>query len=205
MKTIAYLIRHGNINCADLVPGRMPGTHLSEDGRKQAADLVGFFDNRGLDAIYCSPLDRAVETAAPLARHKSLQIHIDDSFNEINFGEWTGKKFSELENDFRWKQFHFFRNGTVIPSGELMVEVQSRMIGKLQDLKQRHRGQSFAIFSHNDPIKSVIAFYIGISLDLFLRITIDTGSISVLNFENGNTEVSSVNVLRKYRMYKENV
>ncbi|NLL12422.1 MAG: histidine phosphatase family protein [Fibrobacter sp.] len=203
MNTTVYLIRHGDIECADRIPGRMTGMHLSDHGKKQARNLIEFFKDRDLDAIYSSPMDRAVETASVLAEEKKLQIQICDAFNEIDFGDWTNKRFSELESDFGWKQFHFFRNGTVIPDGELMIEVQSRMISQLQLLKETHEGQSFAVFSHNDPIKSVIAFYSGISLDLFLRITIDTGSVSVLQFDNESCEISKINIIGDFQAYWE--
>ncbi len=203
MKTTMYLVRHGDIDCADRIPGRMQGMHLSSHGKKQARDLIEFFNDRRLDAIYSSPMDRAVETAQALAEEKRLKIQICDAFNEIEFGEWTNRRFTELEVDFRWKQFHFFRNGALIPEGELMVEVQSRMISQLNQLTQKHRDQSFAVFSHNDPIKSVIAFYSGISLDLFLRITIDTGSVSVLKFDNDLCEIRMINITGDFQAYWE--
>ena len=107
MNTTVYLIRHGDIECADRIPGRMTGMHLSDHGKKQARNLIEFFKDRDLDAIYSSPMDRAVETASVLAEEKKLQIQICDAFNEIDFGDWTNKRFSELESDFGWKQFHF--------------------------------------------------------------------------------------------------
>lgn len=193
MKTSVYLIRHGNINCADKVPGRMSGLHLSSRGYEQAIEVVNYFKDQDLSAIYSSPLERVIETAEPIAREKKLAIAVNSSFTEVDFGEWTGKSFSELENDFRWKQFHFFRNGCQIPDGELMIEVQVRMVREIEFLKKKHEGKSFAVFSHNDPIKSVIAFYAGISLDLFLRLSIDTGSISKITFENEFAEINMVN------------
>ncbi len=205
MKTTVYLIRHGDIECADRIPGRMAGMHLSSNGRRQASQLAVFFKNRRLDAIYSSPMERAVETAALLAKEKRLQVQICDAFNEIEFGKWTNREFVALESDFAWKQFHFFRNGAVIPDGELMIEVQSRMIGQLQILKEKHKGQSFAIFSHNDPIKSVIAFYSGISLDLFLRLTIDTGSVSTLQYDNEICNITMINITGDFKAYWERV
>lgn len=103
--------------------------------------------------------------------------------------------FDQLEKDERWKQFHYFRNGCSIPGGELMVDVQTRMIKGIDLIKKQHKDKSVAVFSHNDPIKSVLAFYLGISLDLFLRLTIDTGSISILKFEQDQIMIDAVNVI----------
>jgi broad specificity phosphatase PhoE len=194
------LIRHADTDLPDRVPGRLSGVHLSKSGLIQAALLAQRLKDVKIDGIYCSPLERTLETAAPLAETKGLVIIPDDHFIEIDFGEWTKKSFDELENEFGWKQFHFFRNGCVIPGGELMVEIQSRMIAGIQKICSRHPGETIAVFSHNDPIKSVIAYYLGVSLDLFLRIEISTTSVSVISiYENGavvrginlKTEVSS--------------
>jgi len=197
--TSILLIRHADTSLPDRVPGRSSGVHLSKSGLDQAELLAQRLKDVNIDGIYCSPLERTLETAEPLAETKGLVIIPDDHFIEIDFKEWTRKSFGELENEFGWKQFHFFRNGCVIPGGELMVEVQSRMIAGIQKICSRHPGETIAVFSHNDPIKSVIAYYLGVSLDLFLRIEISTSSVSIISiYENGAvvrginlTEISS--------------
>lgn len=194
METTFLLIRHGNIEMPDRVPGRLPGLYLSPHGSRQALDIVHALENIRIDAIYSSPLDRTIETALPLAHDRGLTIISEDAFLEVDDGEWTGKRFDVLDNDPSWKQFHTFRNGCIIPGGELMVEVQSRMVGKLMELQEKHPGQVVAVFSHNDPIKSALAFFLGISLDLFLRIKIDTGSISVIVVSPNSAFVKGVNI-----------
>lgn len=194
METTFLLIRHGNIEMPDCVPGRLPGKYLSPHGSVQALDIVRILGHIRIDAIYSSPLDRTIETALPLAHDRGLTILSEDAFLEVDDGEWTGKRFDVLENDPRWKQFHTFRNGCIIPGGELMVEVQSRMVGKLMELQEKHPGQVVAIFSHNDPIKSVLAFFLGVSLDLFLRIRIDTGSISIIVVSPNSAFVKGINI-----------
>ncbi|HEX2958938.1 MAG TPA: histidine phosphatase family protein [Chitinispirillaceae bacterium] len=194
MDTTFLLIRHGDIEMADRVPGRLPGVYLSAHGSEQALDIVSILEGITINAIYSSPLDRTIETALPLASVRGLSIIPEDAFTEVDDGEWTGMRFDELENDPRWRQFHTFRNGCIIPGGELMIEVQSRMVGKLMDLQEIHPGKTVAIFSHNDPIKSALAFFLGVSLDLFLRIRIDTGSTSVLVVSPNSTCVKGVNL-----------
>jgi probable phosphoglycerate mutase len=200
METTFLLIRHGNIEMPDRVPGRLPGLYLSPHGSQQALDIVHILENIRIDAIYSSPLDRTIETALPLAHDRGLTIISEDAFIEVDDGEWTGKRFDVLENDPRWKQFHTFRNGCIIPGGELMIEVQSRMVGKLMELQEKHQGQVVAVFSHNDPIKSVLAFFLGISLDLFLRVKIDTGSISVVVVSPNSAFVKGINVTSSLQM-----
>lgn len=194
METTFLLIRHGNIDLANRVPGRLPGLHLSKHGRAQALRIAELLKSTPIAAIYSSPLDRTMETAMPLAQQLHLEIIRRESLIEIDFGAWTGKSFEELEHDFGWKQFHFFRNGCIIPDGELMVQVQSRMMAEIRRLHMAHSGQVVAIFSHNDPIKSVLAYFLGISLDLFLRISVDTGSISIVSVYEKYALVRGTNI-----------
>ncbi|MFP4013946.1 MAG: histidine phosphatase family protein [Chitinispirillaceae bacterium] len=193
MTTTFLLIRHGNIDMADRIPGRLEGVHLSADGRRQACGIVDFLEGIPLHAIYSSPLERAIETATPLARDRGIDIELRDSFAEIDFGEWTGKSFGELESDFGWKQFHFYRNGCVIPKGELMVQVQTRMVSEMERLCGDHSEQVVAVVSHHDPIKSVLAYYLGVSLDSFLHITVSTGSVSALKISETDSHVKFIN------------
>jgi probable phosphoglycerate mutase len=177
--TTFYLIRHGNIDYNLRVPGRQRGLFLSEDGRNQAHSLIERFSAIHIDAIYSSPLERAVETAQPLSEKRRVPVEVRDELNEIDFGMWTGLSFDELELDPRWKQFHLFRNGCSVPEGEKMIEVQLRMIKVVNEICDLLPEQNVLIFSHNDPIKAIISYYCGISLDQFLRVSISTGTSNI--------------------------
>ncbi|NLE00077.1 MAG: histidine phosphatase family protein [Fibrobacter sp.] len=194
MGTTLYLIRHGSIDYKDRVPGWLQGISLSDYGRVQARWIADYLRNSDIVAIYSSPLERAVQTAAPLAAQCQLSVNIIPDLTEIDFGEWQGRSFDELESHVQWKQFHSFRNGTLIPDGELMVEVQRRMVCCVEKICKEHAGQAVALVSHNDPIKSLLAFYAGVSLDLFHRIAVDTGSVSELSIENNQYLIKKVNI-----------
>lgn len=187
--TTFYLIRHGNIDYNLRVPGRQKGLSLSENGRNQAHSLIERFSAIQIDAIYSSPLQRAVETAQPLSENKRVPIVVRDELNEIDFGMWTGLTFDELESDLRWKQFHLYRNKCSIPEGEWMIEVQLRMIKVVNEMCDLFPEQNILIFSHNDPIKAVIAYYCGISLDQFLRVSISTGSVSAIYLNKNEVKI----------------
>lgn len=182
--TILYIVRHGNIDYNLRIPGRQKGLSLSVDGRNQALSLIKRFSTVRISAIYSSPLERAVETAMPLSDNKGISIQIMDGLNEIDFGSWSANSFSDLEDNILWKQFHMYRNGVQIPGGETMINVQQRMITAVDEICGLWPDQSVCIFSHNDPIKSIIAYYCGISLDQFLRVSIGTGSVSAVSCKN---------------------
>ena len=115
--TTFFLIRHAA--CGGLgqkLWGRTPGICLNEKGEVQAQRLAERFQNIKLDAIYSSPLERALQTATVIAESMKLDVKTCDAANEINFGEWTGKTFDELSRDERWRHFNNRRSMTMIPS-----------------------------------------------------------------------------------------
>lgn len=188
------LIRHATTNAVGKsLSGRLPGIDLNDAGRAQAQLLAERMRNLPVAAIYSSPLERAVQTAAPIAAALDLTCNIAEDFVEIDFGKWTNKQFTELENDADFQRFNTFRSGTRIPGGETMQEAQSRMLRGLEKLASDHPEETVAVISHSDVIKSAIAYYAGIHLDMFQRIEISPASISVLEIYNDFARILSLN------------
>ncbi len=179
--TTFLLIRHA---VPDLAPntlaGRMPGIHLSSQGEQQALRLAGRLACLPIDAVYSSPLERALLTAEPLAEHVHCEVQCCDSFADIEYGEWSGKHFDELNGDARWRNWNEFRSGAPLPGGGMMLEVQVRAVLALEELRRRHADKVVAVVSHGDVIKALIAHYLGIPLDLLQRVEISPASFSVL-------------------------
>src|SRR5436309_3460031 len=78
------------------IAGRLPGVHLSSLGREQANELPNRLPVLPIDSIYCSPLERACETAEPLAARLEIKVEIAEEFNEVNMGDWTNRSLEEL-------------------------------------------------------------------------------------------------------------
>jgi probable phosphomutase (TIGR03848 family) len=181
MSTTFLLIRHATNETVDVrIAGRTPGVHLNDEGRRQTEALAHRLDDVQLDAIYSSPLERAFETAEPIAQRHGLGITRLETLNEVDFGEWTWKRLDELIADELWHQFNTFRSGMRIPGGETIVEVQARMVVELLNLCEKHPGETLAIVGHGDPIRAVISFYLGNPLDFMLRFVIDPTSVSIV-------------------------
>ena len=180
------LIRHATTDAVGKrLSGRMPGVHLNEEGRKQAGHLASAVIGLPLAGIYSSPLERALETAEPMAKLLKLKTVASDSFLEIDFGQWTNCSFEQLQNDQAFQRFNSFRSATRIPGGESMLEAQARIITGLQKLHGKHQEETVAVISHSDLIKAAISYYAGIHLDMFQRIEISPASVSILDiFEN---------------------
>ncbi|MFO0753153.1 MAG: histidine phosphatase family protein [Thermodesulfovibrionales bacterium] len=177
--TIFLLIRHGTTDSLGrTLAGWQPGVHLNGQGRREAEELAERLAAFSPAALYCSPLDRALETAAPLASRWGIPVQVCEGVGEIRFGEWTGVDFPALSAFPAWKRFNEFRSGTRIPGGEMIGEVQVRMIAEMERMRGLHPEGRVVVVSHGDVIKAAIAYYAGIPLDLMRRIEISPASVS---------------------------
>ena len=194
MTTTFLLIRHaahGLLN--HKMAGCMAGVHLNEAGQAQALQLAERLAQVPLAALYSSPLERAQETAAPIAARLNLPIQICPAIVEINYGDWTGLTFDELQARPEWQSYNLFRSGARIPGGEMMLEVQARVVTEMQKLCLQHPEQRIALVSHADAIKGALAYYLGMPLDLFLRLEISPASVSILTLNEFGPQVLCVN------------
>ncbi len=192
--TVFLLIRHGSTDMlGQTIAGRMPGVHLNPEGVNQAQRLSERLADAPIERIYCSPIERTLETAAPLASRLRLEIEVKEAFTEVDFGDWTGGAIQELGTIPKWRQFNLFRSGSRIPGGEMLVEVQSRMVAEMEKLRELLPDSTVAIVSHGDVIKSALAHYAGIPLDLFLRIEISPASVSIISVDDHGPRILCVN------------
>jgi len=173
--------------------GRLPGVPLSEKGRIQAQRLVPLLRAHGISAIVSSPLERALRTAEPLAQELGLDIRIDSAFTEMDFGRWQGCSFDELRDDPLWQRFNTFRAGTPAPGGESMHEVQARMVTALLRLQSAQPATTFAVFSHGDPLRSVVCYFCCIPLDCVQRIEIEPGSVTLIEISDWTATIRFIN------------
>jgi probable phosphoglycerate mutase len=179
--TTFYLIRHAERDTvADLLPGRSAGVRLTDRGRRQAEHLVGHLKEEPIHQIFSSPLERALETATPLARERQLSVQVVTAFNEMDFGAWTGRRVAELLADPVWRHFNHFRSGIRVPGGEAAPDVQQRFVSELLRLREAHPEQGLACFSHADPIRLAVTYFLGMPIDLFDRIEIAPASVTIL-------------------------
>ena len=180
MSTIALLIRHAHTDVLGRrLVGRLPGIPLSEQGRGEVERLTATLD-MPFAAVYSSPLERAVNTARPLAATRNLQVQRRDDLDEVDFGLWTGLSFGELALLPAWQEFNQHRSTAAVPGGESARDVQARIVAALNFLRARHEGQTFAVVSHADVIRSAVLRYAGLSLDLFHTIEIEPASVTAV-------------------------
>jgi probable phosphoglycerate mutase len=193
--TYVLLIRHGENEYVTThkLAGRTPGVRLNERGCHQAQALVGYLQQQPVDAVYSSPLERCLETADPFAAQRGLPVVIEPGVIEVDYGGWQGADLRELSKLPEWSQVQHYPSIFRFPGGETLREVQARGVAAIERIRTDHPDQVVAIFSHGDMIRTALAHYLGVPLDLFQRIAIATASVSVLGFFDGRPMVLGVN------------
>ena len=192
---LVLLVRHGQTpTTGKTLPGRAKGLHLSDVGREQAdavAQRLGVLPR--IDGVYSSPLERARETAMPLAKLRKSAVRVERGLIECDFGDWTGGELKDLAGKPEWQTVQRYPSGFRFPNGESFTEMQGRMVGALSALRTRHPGGVIVAFSHADPIKAAVADALGTHLDLFQRISISTCSVTAIAYGPNGPHVLTVN------------
>ncbi|MGB0112991.1 MAG: MSMEG_4193 family putative phosphomutase [Ilumatobacteraceae bacterium] len=193
--TTVLLVRHGQTpTTGKVLPGRAAGLSLADEGRRQAeiaAERIGELTR--VDAIYSSPLERAKETAAPIAKACGLRTRVDRGLFECDFGDWTGKELKALMKLPEWQTVQRAPSTFRFPNGESFTEMQTRMVSALDRLRAKHPGGTIVCVSHADTIKAAVAHALGTHIDLFQRIVISPASVSAIGWGAGGPVVLAVN------------
>ncbi len=172
----------------------MEGVGLSPDGRQQAERLASTLGVRPIAAVVSSPLQRARETAAPLAARLQLPVTIEQGLDEIDFGDWTGLGFAALEGRPEWDAWNRFRSTAACPGGESMLAAQARALAATLQLAAAHRGAELVLVSHQDVLKSLLAHFLGMPLDLLGRIDLDPAHRSTVTLFADGVRVGGINL-----------
>ena len=190
------LVRHGTTpTTGKLLPGRAGGLHLSEKGAAQAAAAAERVAALATPptAVYASPLERARETAAPIARALGLRVRTAPGLLEVDVGDWTEKPLARLSRSKEWPTVQRWPQGFRFPGGESFAEMSVRSMDAVLDLVAQHPGQTVVAVSHADPIKAIVAAAAGIPLDLMQRLVVSPCSITALLFTGSGPLVMCVN------------
>jgi probable phosphoglycerate mutase len=194
--TIILLIRHGNTDyLGSRLAGCTPGVHLNASGLQQAEQLTQALATMPIKAIFSSPLERTLETARPLAQRLRMPIHIERAFIEVNYGDLQGKTFKQIQRLKVWKQVHQAPSQVTFPGGEPFTAIQQRAVQAVTAICSQFAGADdlVACFTHGDVIRLTLAHYLGMPLDFFQRLFIQTASVSVVAFQPQKHTVLQIN------------
>jgi broad specificity phosphatase PhoE len=189
-----FLVRHAAHELVDRVLcGRMAGVKLGEEGRAQARRVATRLARERISAIHTSPLERAQETAAPIAEQLDLVPEVHEAISEIDLGEWAGRDFASLQNDPRWASWNNARSVTRPPGGETMREVQARVVGHMERVRNAYREQGVVLVSHGDVIKAALLYCLGMPIDGYRLFDIRPASVSTLVIGDWGAKVLAMN------------
>ena len=195
--TTVLFVRHGlTALTGPILVGWTPGVHLDERGRGQAAALAARLRAIPLAAIVSSPLERCLDTADALAagRDPAPARHVDDRVGEVHYGTWTGGEIKLLTKDPLWATVQAHPSAVTFPGGEALRETQARAVDAVRDWNDRlGPDATYAVVSHADVIKAVLADALGLHLDQFQRIVIGPASLSVVRYTRLQPFVLRVN------------
>jgi len=204
---ILFLIRHGENEFVKRgkLAGRTPEVHLNDHGRAQAEALGLSFAKIPLKAIYSSPLERAMETATPIAKARALSITEETRLLESDIGKWQGRSWKGLVKTGAWKLIQQSPSRFRFPDGESFPEMQTRIVSALEEICARHKKpqDAIAVVFHADPIKLAVAHFIGLPLDHFQRLACETGSVTMLEVGKGNAQLLWLNRLPPFDLPKK--
>ncbi len=201
--TILLLIRHGeNDTIGKWLAGRTPGIELNQRGRDQAAELGERLGGLPIKAVYSSPLERTLQTAAPLAERLGVTVTEFDPILEIDYGACRGKSFKQLSRTRFWKQVQQAPGDVRFPQGETLGEAQQRVWAGLTALAAAHPAEMVACFTHGDIIRLAVCKILNIAINDFQKMVIATASTTViaLNGQPERSAVLTVNQMLRFEM-----
>jgi len=152
-QTRIHMVRHGEVhNPTGVLYGRLPGFHLSEKGRAQADAVADALADRDIVAVISSPLQRAQETAAPIAAKHDLPVDTDpDLIESANFFE--GRRVGPGDGAWRDPRFWWQLRNPFTPSwGEPYAEIAARMTTAADKARARGTGHEVVCVSHQLPV-----------------------------------------------------
>jgi len=174
--------------------GRLPGVHLNQRGQAQAQAVAERLAGAPLKALYSSPMERALETAEPLAKTLGLEVITRPGLIESDIGEWNGQRWKGLSRTKIWRTVQYRPSLFRFPGGESFLEGQARICKEVLELCSMHEPKDiFACVTHADPIKLAVAYFIGLPLDMFQRLSVSPASITALHIGEGHSSLLTLN------------
>lgn len=193
---ILHLIRHATNDFVKhgRLPGHGPNLHLNAEGRGQAQALVAMFDGQPLDAIYSSALERAIETALPLAAARGLTVRVRLTLRDTDAGAYTGRLLRELGEDAAtretWQEIRERPAEGRFPGGESPGDMRARVIAELERIAAAHpdlpatpegvpgRPAAVAVVMHNSTTQAALAHFLGMPFEHYERLAVGPASVS---------------------------
>ena len=194
--TRVYLVRHGTTewNKEEIFRGRLD-CKLNETGQTEARALAEYFTDIPLQAIYSSPLSRAMGTAQPVAEAKGLRVIPEPAFIDLDFGEWQGLPLKEVREKYSdlYRLWQEHPEAIHFPGGEDLAQVRTRAWDGLQKILRDNPEGNALIFSHRVVTKIMLCAVLGLENSHFWKIRQDTTAVNCFEYNRGSFVASLIN------------
>lgn len=197
MATTLYLIRHGETEGAE--ERRYKGSldvPLSADGERRMAAVGMRLANVRFDAIYASPLSRALKSAELVAAPRGIAPTVIEPLRERNFGQWEGLTFDECRAGFPDEFDAWFKNPlTSSPvGGESTLDVRARVSPAIDEIIHRHNGGgNIAVVAHGGVNRIILCEMLGMPLENIFRVEQNFGAVNIIELWDGLPVVKLLN------------
>lgn len=188
-----YLIRHGQSlnNMGHVIAGRRD-VPLSDFGKQQCENLKKLLDKVDFDQVYCSSLTRAKESAEIIFSGREIVPKICENVMEIDFGDWQGLTFAQVEEQFPDEFAIWSKDWTKfsVPNGEKFEDAKKRCQDFFDMLKAKHAEDNVAVVAH----QGILRLLLSLIMDIFdIEIRIRNAGVVVINFERGKPQIVFTN------------
>jgi broad specificity phosphatase PhoE len=194
--TRLLLIRHGEVETRYQKKfGGWIDMNLSPNGKRQARILADYLRSKTIDAIYASPMKRVQQTLAPTLKLNGHAQTIMAGLREINFGDWTGLGWLEVEDQFKFRSHEWLEqiHHHGVPNGENSTVFRKRVEPCLRQILVKHPGENVAIFCHGGVIRMILAILLKLPLPKTNHFDIEYAGITQVALHPHMAEIELLN------------
>ena len=199
-------LRHAQAenNAKRILAGRTEDVHLTKTGIEQAEQMAKYLKPLDISAIYSSPIERASHTAEIVAKNNSLDCKLDDRLTEIDMGKFTRMNYDDMFAKYGNIFLKFYENDPVISEHEVETfpQVQSRILGMVNHLVEKHKNENVILVTHMDPIKSMLSSVMDLKPKTLFELIIANASLTVIKEYDGKFSLSAINAMGVDRYYQ---
>lgn len=184
--TVFYIIRHGetepNTRFACLGRSDVP---LNEHGEEQAEAVCKRLCAVDADAVYVSPLKRALQTIEPYLTEKGIKPVMEQGIIERDFGEWEDMTFEQIReaDPVRYEKWQRDFVGYAVPGGESSAQIQQRVNDTIDRISAEHDGETVFLVTHLGAARHIISYCLGLTPEESWRFTLNNGSYAVIDYD----------------------
>ena len=185
--TRLYLIRHGEVEARyhQIFGGSQIDMGLSPLGERHAEELAEWMGDARLDAVYTSPMRRALLTAGPMLRRRGLEPRVREELREVDFGDWTGHRWQEIQERFGVAAYDWLEimERAGIPNGESAAAVKARVQPCLQRILEENAHRNVAVVCHGGIVRVALCLLLEIPFAHMAHFNVDYGSVTVVELQ----------------------